>query len=217
MPRPSRATAVGHIALSGYVQVTGCPACLEPGDGFTPPHVHGVVHGRRFRFCYCTRRICACRLDCHTDKRPGCIEAVGMVRYQQFSAVIVILCEELRYAHIIRALPGTWSHRPDLNGQPADYKTAALPVELQWHCMQPGAAAPSPPPHSHTWRGWKRRRHRRFLLYAPIFSHIICPKVSLTKIFLVFLPLSLSAGAYIGSRYFLMVPCHPSFAVYAGN
>lgn len=117
------------------MQVTGCPACLEPGGGFTPPHVHGVVHGRRFRFCYCTRRICACRLDCHTDKRPGCIEAVGMVRYQQFSAVIVILCEELRYAHIIRALPGTWSHRPDLNGQPADYKTAALPVELQWHVV----------------------------------------------------------------------------------
>ena len=31
---------------------------MEPRGGIEPPHVHGVVHGRRFRFCYCTRHIC---------------------------------------------------------------------------------------------------------------------------------------------------------------
>ena len=35
---------------------------LEPRGGNEPPHVHGVVHGRRFRFCYCTRHMCASRL-----------------------------------------------------------------------------------------------------------------------------------------------------------
>ena len=37
-----------------------CPNFLgmEPRGGIEPPHVHGVVHGRRFRFCYCTRHIC---------------------------------------------------------------------------------------------------------------------------------------------------------------
>lgn len=30
---------------------------LEPRGGIEPPHVHGVVHGRRFRFCCCTRHI----------------------------------------------------------------------------------------------------------------------------------------------------------------
>ena len=30
---------------------------MEPRGGIEPPHVHGVVHGRRFRFCYCTRHI----------------------------------------------------------------------------------------------------------------------------------------------------------------
>lgn len=30
---------------------------LEPRGGIEPPHVHGVVHGRRFRFCYSTRHI----------------------------------------------------------------------------------------------------------------------------------------------------------------
>nr|DAU73721.1 MAG TPA: hypothetical protein [Bacteriophage sp.] len=30
---------------------------MEPRGGIEPPHVHGVVHGRRFRFCYSTRHI----------------------------------------------------------------------------------------------------------------------------------------------------------------
>ena len=30
---------------------------MEPRGGIEPPHVHGVVHGRRFRFCCCTRHI----------------------------------------------------------------------------------------------------------------------------------------------------------------
>lgn len=30
---------------------------MEPRGGNEPPHVHGVVHGRRFRFCYSTRHI----------------------------------------------------------------------------------------------------------------------------------------------------------------
>lgn len=31
-----------------------------------------------------------------------------------------------------------WSHREESNPQPADYKTAALPVELRWHfCADP--------------------------------------------------------------------------------
>ena len=39
---------------------------LEPRGGIEPPHVHGVVHGRRFRFCFCTRHIYAIPLNYHT-------------------------------------------------------------------------------------------------------------------------------------------------------
>ena len=29
--------------------------------------------------------------------------------------------------------PEVWSHRQELNLQPTDYKSVALPIELQWH------------------------------------------------------------------------------------
>lgn len=49
--------------------------------------------------------MCDSRLDCHaiiTQLRP--IQVFTTLR--QFSAGIVILCEDFRYSHIIRALPG---------------------------------------------------------------------------------------------------------------
>ena len=39
---------------------------MEPRGGIEPPHVYGVVHGRRFRFCYSTRHIYAIPLNYHT-------------------------------------------------------------------------------------------------------------------------------------------------------
>ena len=49
-------TTTGYLRFP--VPRTWCSlAGMEPRGGSTPPHVHGVVLGRRFRFCYSTRHI----------------------------------------------------------------------------------------------------------------------------------------------------------------
>ena len=44
---------------------------------------------------------------------------------------VVILCEDLRYAHISQERPDNWSRRSGLNTQPIAYKAIALPIELR--------------------------------------------------------------------------------------
>lgn len=65
--------------------------------------------------------MCASRLDYHiSDWRPPDTRlrhhyVETFTPTEQFSAGIVILCEDLRYAHIIRERPGNWSAGEDLN------------------------------------------------------------------------------------------------------
>lgn len=44
---------------------------------------------------------------------------------RQFSAAIVNLSEDLRYAQFIRERPGNWYGCPDLNREPLAYKATA--------------------------------------------------------------------------------------------
>ena len=46
-------------------------------DGIEPPHVRDVM-GRRFRFCYCTRYMCASRLDYQPVLMPAVFSGTAL-------------------------------------------------------------------------------------------------------------------------------------------
>ena len=60
------AIAIHTMFVRHFRYTSICAKCrpMEPRGGIEPPHVRDVT-GRRFRFCYCTRHMCASRLDCH--------------------------------------------------------------------------------------------------------------------------------------------------------
>lgn len=57
------AIAIHTMFVRHFRYTSICAKCrpMEPRGGIEPPHVRDVT-GRRFRFCYCTRHMCASRL-----------------------------------------------------------------------------------------------------------------------------------------------------------
>lgn len=83
-----------------------------------PPLVeNGIVHLDDLFLFWCPRRphadgrgVCASRLDYQTLPLRLCADGHSVPGHNgQFSASIVILSEDLRYAQIIRERPGLWS------------------------------------------------------------------------------------------------------------
>ena len=58
---------------------------------------------------------------------------IGLCASRPIRSGIVVLCEDLRYAHISQERPDNWSRRSGLNTQHIAYKAIALPIELQRH------------------------------------------------------------------------------------
>ena len=81
----------------------------------------------------------ASRLNCHiSDWRPPDTRlrhhyVETFTPTEQFSAGIVILCEDLRYSHIIRERPGSWHRRKGLEPSSGGFGDRCSSIKLRLH------------------------------------------------------------------------------------
>ena len=94
--------------------------------------------------------MCASRLDYHiSDWRPPDTRlrhhyVETFTPTEQFSAGIVILCEDLRDSHIIRERPGSWHRRKGLEPSSGGFGDRCSAIKLRLHMppapgLEPGS------------------------------------------------------------------------------